>query len=109
MLPLFNQYLKDGPAVTPPAATIYNTGENHWDRFSEWPLACESGLPAPLTPIYLGADGGSASTRAGRGGTAMSPIPPSRSRTCRARSISTTGAGATGWCRTSATPTAAPT
>jgi putative CocE/NonD family hydrolase len=58
IIPFFNQYLKDGPAVTLPAATIYNTGENHWDRFSEWPLACDKGCPSPLTPLYLGADGG---------------------------------------------------
>ncbi|HEX4693150.1 CocE/NonD family hydrolase [Sphingomonas sp.] len=58
ILPLFNYYLKDGPPVTPPAATIYNTGENHWDRFSDWPLACQQGCASPLTPIYLGGDGG---------------------------------------------------
>jgi putative CocE/NonD family hydrolase len=58
IIPFFNQYLKDGPAVNPAAATIYNTGENHWDRFSEWPLACDKGCPSPLTPLYLGADGG---------------------------------------------------
>ncbi len=57
VLPLFNRYLKDGPAVTLPAATIYNTGENHWDRFATWPLACETGCPAPLKPIYLQAGG----------------------------------------------------
>ncbi len=58
ILPLFNQYLKDGAAVSVPAATIYNTGENHWDRFSAWPLACDKGCPSPLTPIYLqGNDG----------------------------------------------------
>ncbi|TXC70162.1 CocE/NonD family hydrolase [Sphingomonas ginsenosidivorax] len=57
VLPLFNQYLKDGPAVTLPAATIYNTGENHWDRFATWPLACETGCAAPLKPIYLQAGG----------------------------------------------------
>ncbi len=57
VLPLFNQYLKDGPAVTLPAATIYNTGENHWDRFASWPLACETGCAAPLKPIYLQAGG----------------------------------------------------
>jgi putative CocE/NonD family hydrolase len=58
VLPFFNQYLKDGPAVTLPAAAIYNTAENHWDRFSSWPLACASGCATPLTPIYLQGDKG---------------------------------------------------
>ncbi|MBB5714855.1 CocE/NonD family hydrolase [Sphingomonas aerophila] len=57
VLPLFNQYLKDGPAVTLPAATIYNTGENHWDRFTTWPLACQTGCASPLIPFFLGAEG----------------------------------------------------
>src|ERR1700730_178743 len=37
--PFFDQYLKDGAskASTPPVL-IYNTGENHWDRFVSWPL-----------------------------------------------------------------------
>jgi putative CocE/NonD family hydrolase len=58
ILPFFNQYLKDGPAVTVPAATIYNTAENHWDRFADWPLACAKGCSSALTPIYLQAAGG---------------------------------------------------
>jgi putative CocE/NonD family hydrolase len=57
VLPLFNQYLKDGPAANLPQAAIYNTGENHWDKLSSWPLACEKGCAAPLTPIYLGEGG----------------------------------------------------
>ncbi|TFI58089.1 CocE/NonD family hydrolase [Sphingomonas parva] len=57
VLPFFNQYLKDGPPVQMPAATIYNTGENRWDRLTTWPLACEQGCEAPLKPIYLQADG----------------------------------------------------
>lgn len=68
VLPLFNQYLKDGPPVTLPAATIYNTGENHWDRFSDWPLACEKGCPSPLTPIYLQANDGLGFDAAAEGG-----------------------------------------
>ena len=67
VLPLFNQYLKDGPAAALPAATIYNTGENHWDRFSTWPLACETGCQAPLTAIYLHDQGGLAFTGAAPG------------------------------------------
>lgn len=58
VLPLFNHYLKDGPAVRMPAATVYNTGEDRWDRFSTWPLACPQGCASPLTPIYLQAGGG---------------------------------------------------
>lgn len=57
VLPFFNHYLKDGPDFTPPAAAIYNTGENHWDRFKVWPLSCDSGCPFALTPIFPGADG----------------------------------------------------
>ncbi|PCD01936.1 glutaryl-7-ACA acylase [Sphingomonas spermidinifaciens] len=67
VLPLFNQYLKDGPPVNLPAATIYNTGENKWERFASWPLACEAGCAAPLTPIYLAANGGLAYDRGAAG------------------------------------------
>ncbi|HEX8555231.1 MAG TPA: CocE/NonD family hydrolase [Sphingomonas sp.] len=57
VLPLFNQYLKDGPPAPMPAATIYNTGENRWDRFADWPMACDTGCAAPLTPLFLQANG----------------------------------------------------
>ncbi|MEG3123619.1 CocE/NonD family hydrolase [Sphingomonas sp. GB1N7] len=67
VLPLFNQYLKDGPAVALPAATIYNTGENHWDRFSQWPLACDKGCASPLKPIYLQSAGGLGFEKSGSG------------------------------------------
>ena len=44
LLPFFNQYLLDNsPKADTPPVLIYNTGENHWDRFSSWPLSCESG------------------------------------------------------------------
>ncbi len=68
VLPFFNQYLNDGPAANLPAAAIYNTGENHWDRFRDWPLACVTGCANPLKPIYLQADGGLGFDAAAAGG-----------------------------------------
>ncbi len=68
ILPYFNQYLKDGPAFALPAATIYNTGENHWDRFATWPLACQTGCATPLKPIYLQAGGALGFGKAAAGG-----------------------------------------
>jgi len=35
--PFFDHYLKDAPKVDTPPVFIYNTGENHWDRFPSWP------------------------------------------------------------------------
>jgi putative CocE/NonD family hydrolase len=53
--PFFDQYLKDGaPKANTPPVLIYNTGENRWDRFPSWPLACESGCTARPTPLYFG-------------------------------------------------------
>jgi putative CocE/NonD family hydrolase len=52
--PFFDQYLKDGaPRASTPPVFIYNTGENHWDRFDRWPLACETGCAAKSRPLYL--------------------------------------------------------
>jgi len=68
VMPLFDQYLRDGAPANLPAAAIYNTGENHWDRFTSWPLACAQGCAAPLTPIYLGADGGLGFDKVAAGG-----------------------------------------
>jgi putative CocE/NonD family hydrolase len=57
--PFFDQYLKtDAPKVDTPPVFIYNTGENHWDRLKNWPLACQQGCAAPLKPLYLEADFG---------------------------------------------------
>jgi putative CocE/NonD family hydrolase len=52
--PFFDQYLKTAaPKADTPPVFIYNTGENHWDRLKNWPLACETGCVAPLKPLYL--------------------------------------------------------
>jgi len=52
--PFFDQYLKDGaPKADTPPVFIYNTGENHWDRFKSWPLSCETGCALKSKPLYL--------------------------------------------------------
>ena len=52
--PFFDQYLKDGaPKTDTPPVFIYNTGENHWDRFKSWPQACEAGCAVKSKPLYL--------------------------------------------------------
>jgi hypothetical protein len=52
--PFFDQYLKESaPKANTPPVLIYNTGENHWDRFTAWPLACDSGCAAKPKPLYL--------------------------------------------------------
>ncbi|WP_423140911.1 CocE/NonD family hydrolase [Parablastomonas sp. CN1-191] len=68
VMPLMRQYLADGPAANLPAAAIYNTGENHWDTFADWPLACAGTCARPLTPIYLGAEGGLSFAKGAAGG-----------------------------------------
>jgi len=57
MQPFLDQYLKDGaPAADTPPVLFYQTGVNRWQRLQRWPLACETGCPAPLKPIYLKPD-----------------------------------------------------
>jgi putative CocE/NonD family hydrolase len=59
LLPFFNQYLLDNAArADTPPVLIYNTGENHWDRFRSWPLSCDQGCPNKSRPLYLTANGG---------------------------------------------------
>jgi len=58
LLPFFRQYLVEGaPKADTPPVWVYNTGENHWDRFSSWPQSCDSGCPYPSRPIYFQAGG----------------------------------------------------
>ncbi len=55
LVPFFDTYLKDRqPAQPTPPVLIYNTAENHWDRFADWPGAG----PDHLTPLYLQAQSG---------------------------------------------------
>jgi putative CocE/NonD family hydrolase len=57
--PFFDQYLKTAaPKVETPHVFIYNTGENHWDRFNQWPLACEQGCASQMKALYMEANFG---------------------------------------------------
>ncbi len=56
VMPFFNEHLRGGPPAQLARATVYNTGENHWERFQDWPTACKSGCAKKLTPLYLSAN-----------------------------------------------------
>jgi uncharacterized protein len=58
VLPFFNQYLNGGPPAGLARATIYNPAENHWQKFADWPIACEKGCAHGLKPLYLQAGSG---------------------------------------------------
>ena len=52
--PFFDQYLKEGtPKADTPPVFIYNMGENRWDRFKSWPLACDGNCTIKSKPLYL--------------------------------------------------------
>jgi putative CocE/NonD family hydrolase len=56
VLPFFNQYLRDGPPAKLARAAVYNTAENRWEYFQDWPSACEQGCPTGLKPLYAAAN-----------------------------------------------------
>jgi uncharacterized protein len=54
ILPFFDEHLKDGaPRADTPAAYVYETGVNRWQRLGRWPLSCESGCPSKPQRLYL--------------------------------------------------------
>ena len=58
LLPFFNQYLKPGsPKADTPPVWIYDTGGDHWDALTKWPLSCEEGCTDASKPLYLVGDG----------------------------------------------------
>lgn len=57
LMPFFRQYLADGPKVDTPPVLIYNTSQDHWDKFQKWPLSCDSGCELKSKPLYLKANG----------------------------------------------------
>jgi putative CocE/NonD family hydrolase len=57
LLPFFDQHLKDNaPEANTPPVYIYNSGEDHWDRFDKWPLSCDGECDHKTQPLYLRAD-----------------------------------------------------
>jgi hypothetical protein len=55
VLPFLNEHLRAGPPAQLARATVYNTGENRWERLPDWPGAAENGAPVGLKPLYLDA------------------------------------------------------
>jgi putative CocE/NonD family hydrolase len=53
VLPFIEHYLRDGPAHNLPRVTVYNTGENRWEHFNDWPSACERRCAGGMKPLYL--------------------------------------------------------
>ena len=53
VLPFFDQYLKGGPPANLARATVYNPSDDRWQKFDDWPVACERGCAQGLKPLYL--------------------------------------------------------
>lgn len=53
MRPFFDHYLQNAPDPKLDEAIIYNTGENHWDRFRNWLPECGTTCPQYGTRLYL--------------------------------------------------------
>ncbi|WP_052697612.1 CocE/NonD family hydrolase [Luteibacter yeojuensis] len=53
VLPFFEQYLRDGQPAKLARVNIYNTGDDRWDAFDDWPTSCAKGCGTALTPLYL--------------------------------------------------------
>ena len=58
VMPFFAQYLADGPPANLARATVYDPAENRWEKFNDWPVACQTGCAEPLKPLYLQDDMG---------------------------------------------------
>jgi len=57
LIPFLDEHLKGGPSANIARVTAFEAGANHWQRLNDWPLACASGCPANLTPLYLAPSG----------------------------------------------------
>jgi uncharacterized protein len=53
VLPFFNEHLLAGPPAQLSRATVYNTGENRWEKLADWPGLTENRAPINSKPLYL--------------------------------------------------------
>ena len=53
LMPFLEEHLRGGPPAKLARVTVYNTGEDRWERFETWPTVCENGCPDGLKPLYL--------------------------------------------------------
>jgi len=53
VLPFLEEHLRGGKPAQLARVSIYNTGDNHWDRFQDWPVACAQGCATGMKPLYL--------------------------------------------------------
>lgn len=75
ILPFFKQYLVEGaPKADTPPVWIYNTGENHWERYTKWPQSCEANCAHKAEPLYLTASTG----ETGAGGLSFEKPQPAK-------------------------------
>lgn len=56
LLPFLDEHLKNGPHANIARVTAFEVGPNEWQRLDDWPVACASGCPSRLIPIYLAPD-----------------------------------------------------
>ena len=52
LMPFFNEHLRGGAPAKLAPVTVFNTGEDRWERFESWPTVCERGCAGGLTPLY---------------------------------------------------------
>ncbi len=72
VLPFFDEHLKGVGHADLARVTVYDPALNRWERYADWPGACESGCPVALKPLYLQANAalGFDKPTAGQGGDA---------------------------------------
>ena len=56
--PFLDSHLKTDGKDPTPTVLAYETGENGWHTYKEWPISCAKGCLHTSQPLYLSADGG---------------------------------------------------